>query len=197
MKKGIYSRWLIFIVAICFTLNVNSQHKKVTPEVVASFVEVVKNQSMSVTDFLLNSAEYSTFVNALKVTRSLSILKEEGNFTVFAPNNDAFAQFPPEVINQLFNPKNLHKLKSIVDYHIVKNMVDFNEDLLKQNGTMYVNSINSEMIEVSLGAEEVLLIHDANGYPLQVTQKIILSNGIIYAVDAVLLPQVDVKVVSN
>ena len=197
MKKGIYSRWLVFIVAICFSLNVNSQDKKVTQEVVASFMEVVKNQSMSVTDFLLNSTEYSTFVNALKVTRSLSILKAEGNFTVFAPNNDAFAQFPPEVMKQLFEPRNLHKLKSIVDYHIVKNVVNLNEDLLKLNGTMYVNSINSEMIEVSLGSEETILIHDANGYPLEVTQKIILSNGIIYAVDAVLLPQVDVKVVSN
>ncbi len=197
MKKGIYSRWLVFIVAICFSINVNSQDKKVTQEVVASFMEVVKNQSMSVTDFLLNSTEYSTFVNALKVTRSLSILKAEGNFTVFAPNNDAFAQFPPEVMKQLFEPRNLHKLKSIVDYHIVKNVVNLNEDLLKLNGTMYVNSINSEMIEVSLGSEETILIHDANGYPLEVTQKIILSNGIIYAVDAVLLPQVDVKVVSN
>ncbi len=197
MRKGIYSRWLVFIVAICFSFNVNSQDKKVTQEVVASFMEVVKNQSMSVTDFLLNSAEYSTFANALKVTRSLSILKAEGNFTVFAPNNDAFAQFPPEVMEQLFEPRNLHKLKSIVDYHIVKNVVNLNEDLLKLNGTMYVNSINSEIIEVSLGSEETLLIHDANGYPLEVTQKIILSNGIIYAVDAVLLPQVDVKVVSN
>lgn len=197
MKKGIYSRWLIFIVAICFTLNVNSQHKKVTPEVVASFTDVIQNQSMSVTDFLLSSPEYSTFVNALKVTKSLLILETEGKFTVFAPNNDAFAQFPPEVMKQLFMPKNIHKLKSIVDYHIVNDMVNLNEELLKLNGTKYLNSINSEMIEISLGSEETLLIHDANGYPLQVTQKIIVSNAIIYAIDAVLLPQVDVKVASN
>ena len=197
MKKGIYSRWLVFIIAICFTLHVKSQDKKVTQEVVASFMEVIKNQSMSVTDFLLNSTEYSTFVNALKVTKSLSILKAEGEFTIFAPNNDAFAQFPPEVMAQLFEPRNLHKLKSIIDYHIVKSVVDLNEDLMKQNGTMLVNSINNQLIEVSLGSEETLLIHDANGYPLQVTQKIVLSNGIIYAIDAVLLPQVDVKVVSN
>ena len=50
---------------------------------------------------------------------------------------------------------------------------------------------------MSLRSEETLFIHDANGYPLQVTQKIKLSNGIIYSIDAVLLPQVDVKVVSN
>ena len=197
MKKGIYSRWLIFIVAICFTLNVNSQHKKVTQEVVASFMETVKNQSMSVTDFLLNSPEYSTFVNALKVTKSLSILKTDGNFTVFAPNNDAFAQFPPEVMKQLFEPRNLHKLKSIVDYHIVKNVVDLNEELLKLNGIMLVSSISNEIIEVELGSEETLLIHDANGYPIEVTHEIGLSNGFIYSIDAVLLPQVDVKVVSN
>ena len=65
------------------------------------------------------------------------------------------------------------------------------------NGTMHVSSISSEIIEVELGSEETLLIHDANGYPIEVTHKIMLSNGIIYAIDAVLLPQVDVKVVSN
>ncbi len=197
MKKGIYSRWLIFIVAFSFSLNVNSQREKETQEVVASFVEVVKNQSMSVTEFLLNSNEYSTFANALKVTTSLSILKSDGNFTVFAPNNDAFAQFPPEVMKQLFEPKNLHKLKSIVDYHIVINDINIEEELFKQNSATYLNACNSEVIEVALGSEETLLIHDANGYPLQVTKKIVLSNGIIYSIDAVLLPQVDVKVASN
>ena len=197
MKKGFYSRWLIFIVAICFTLNVNSQHKKVTPEVVASFTDVIKNQSMSVTDYLLNSDEYSTFVNALKITNSLSILESKGDFTVFAPNNDAFAQFPPEVMKQLFMPKNINKLKSIIDYHIVDNMFDLEEGFLRLNGMMYLRSVNNLIIEVSLGSEDALLIHDANGYPLEVTHKIVLANGIIYAIDAVLLPQVDVKVASN
>ena len=197
MKKGIYSRWLVFVFAIFFTLNVNSQDKKVTPEVLASFTDAIKNSSMSVTDFLLNSKEYSTFVNALKVTNSLAVLEAEGEFTVFAPNNDAFAQFPPEVISQLFEPKNIHKLKSIVDYHIVSKRIDLEEELLKLNSPKQLFAINNEMIEVSLRSEETLFIHDANGYPLQVTQKIKLSNGIIYSIDAVLLPQVDVKVVSN
>ncbi len=35
---------------------------------------------------------------------------------------------------------------------------------------MYLRAINNEIIEVTLGSEEALLIHDANGYPLEVTK---------------------------
>ena len=197
MKKGIYSRWLVFVVVFSFVFNVYSQHKKVSQEVVASFVELIKNQSMSVSDFLLNSEEYSTFVKALKVTNSLSILQTEGNVMVFAPNNDAFAQFPPEVMKQLFMHENVHKLKSIIDYHIVKSNINLEEELLKLGGTAYLKAINNEIIEVTLGSEDALLIHDANGYPIGVKQKTVFSNGVIYAIDNVILPQVDVKIVSN
>ena len=197
MKKGIYSRWLVFIVAISFTLNVNSQREKETQEVVASFTDVIENPSMSVIDYLLNSKEYSTFVEVLKKTNSFSILETEEKLIIFAPDNDAFAHFPSEVLKQLFMPENLHKLESIVNFHIVVSDMNLEVELDKSNHSLYLNAKNGNLILVELGSEEVLSIVDANGFTIDVGSKIIASNGVIYPINEVLLPQVDVKVVSK
>lgn len=197
MRKGLYSKWLFFIIAFIFTINIKAQHDKVTPEVVASFMEVVQKHSMSISDFLLNSNDYSTFIRALKNTNSLSILESEVEFIVFAPDNDAFSQFPSEVMKQLFMPENEHKLRSIVDYHIVYTNMNLERELLNLNGIVHLIAVNNEVLEICLESEDSMFIYDANGYPIAIKQKIELSNGIIYTIDAVILPQVDVKVALN
>ncbi len=197
MRKGIYSRWIVFIVVICFIFNVNSQHEKITSEEGTTFTDVNNSSSMSVTDFLLNSEEYSTFVKALKVTNSLSILEADGDFIVFAPNNDAFAHFPNEVLKQLFMAENLHKLKSIVDYHIVLSNINLEEELDKTDYKLYLRAVNGNALMVELGSEEVLSIVEANGFTIDVGSKIEVSNGAIYPIYEVLLPQVDVIVASR
>lgn len=197
MRKGLYSIWLVFIIAITLPYNLKAQHDKITNEVVTSFMDTVQEYSLSITEFLNNSTEYSTFLKTLKTTNSISFLESDTKFTVFAPNNNAFAQFPPEVMNQLFKPENNNKLRSIVDYHIVFGPFNLEEKLPKLNGVMYLTAINNKVIEVCLESEDALVIYDANDYPIDIKQKILLKNGVIYTIDAVLLPQVDVKVAYN
>lgn len=194
MKKGLISKWLVFIVALGFYVGGNSQHKKVTPEVVATFMDVIENQSMSVTDFLMNSKDYSTFVNVLKTADSFSVLESEKDLIIFAPSNDAFALFPSEVMKQLFMPSNRHKLVSVADYHIVQSDLNLEEALEKSNHSLYLKARNGKLIQVELGSEEVLSIVDANGFTIDVGSKIQLRNGVVYPISEVLLPQVDVKV---
>ena len=197
MRKIFYSKWLVFIIAFTFIFNVKAQHDKITEEVADSFIDVVKKYTMSITEYFNQSIEFSTFSEALKATNSLSILKSDGEFTVFAPNNDAFADLPPEVMRQIFLPENIRKLRSITDYHIVYGQFNLEAQLPKLKGVMYLTAFNNEIIKVSLEAEDAMSIYDANGYPITITQKILLKNGVIYTIDAVIFPQVDVKVVYN
>lgn len=197
MKKGMFSRYLSLFVALACTLNIQAQDNKVTPETVSTMSGLVEHQAMSINDFLLNSNQFSTFVKALKLTNSLYILDSSNNFTVFAPTNDAFAKLPSEVISQLFSPDNIAKLKSIVDYHIVKGANNLKQQLQDTNNNKHLLALNYNVVNVSLGSEEVLYITDANGFTIQVLNEIELSNGIVYTIDTVLFPQVDVKVVTN
>ena len=47
----------------------------------------------SISNFVATTADYSILANALEITSLTETLNGEGPFTVFAPNNDAFAAF--------------------------------------------------------------------------------------------------------
>lgn len=197
MKRGYYATWLFFTLVLCLNLNINAQDKEAVREEGAYVPEVQSNQSTTIAKYLSFSEDYTTFVKVLKDSNLFSTLDSGNDFTVFAPANSAFAQMPTNVLNQLFKPENLVKLKAIAGYHIVNSALNLDEELFKLNGTTNIVAMNNEVIQVTVGPEESLVIQDANNYPIDVMEKIVLSDGVIYRIDAVLLPQVDVKVVSN
>ncbi len=197
MKRESYYKWLFFIIGLCFTSSIISQNKKVVQTDNSAITEVEVNQSLTISKYLQFSEDYSTFVKVLKETDLFSHLQIGKEFTVFAPGNSAFFQMPTTVLDQIFRPENNLKLKSIAGYHIVNSSLNLEEELFKLNGTTNIVAMNNEVIEVTIGAEDALVIQDANGYPIDVMEKVVLSDGVIYRIDAVLLPQVDVKIVSR
>ena len=50
-------------------------------------------------------------VNAVTAAKLVNMLTEPGPFTVFAPNDDAFAKIPADVLQDLLKPENIDKLK--------------------------------------------------------------------------------------
>ena len=50
--------------------------------------------------------EFSTFSEAIEATDLKDTLAGDGPFTVFAPTDDAFAQLPEGVVNELMMPEN-------------------------------------------------------------------------------------------
>ncbi len=195
MKRGSYYNWLFCIVVVCFTNSVISQEKELPQTSVSTFTKGEKIQSLTISKYLQITEEYSTFVKVLKESDIFSHLESGQEFTVFAPGNSAFAQMPASVLDQLFRKENHIKLKSIAGYHIVNSTLNLDEELFKLNGSTNIVAMNNEIIQITVGAEDMILIQDANNYPIDVMDKIELSDGMIYRIDAVLLPQVDVKLV--
>jgi uncharacterized surface protein with fasciclin (FAS1) repeats len=195
MKRESYKNYLLWIVVLCFTTSIISQEKTGDQVEETSISEVAINQTLTITKYLQFTEEYSTFVKVLKETDAFSHLESGKGFTVFAPGNSAFAKMPANVLDQLFRKENYFKLKSIADYHIVNSTLNLEEELFKLNGSTNIVAMNNEIIQITVGAEDMLLIQDANNYPIDVMEKTVLSDGVIYRIDAVLLPQVDVKVV--
>lgn len=197
MKRESYYKWLFCIVILCFTASVYSQEEKLPETGNSSVNEVNADQSLTIAKYLQFTEHYSTFVKVLKEADLFSYLEAGKKFTVFAPGNSAFSQMPVTVLNQIFKPENSSKLKSIAGYHIVNSSLNLGEELFKLNGTTNIVAMNNEVIEVTVGAEDALVLQDANGYPIDVMEKVFLADGILYRIDAVLLPQVDVKYVSR
>jgi uncharacterized surface protein with fasciclin (FAS1) repeats len=125
-----------------------------------------------------NSADHSTLVTALKTAEYVDALSNAGPFTVFAPTNAAFDKLPAGTVENLLKPESKDALRNILEYHVYVGVIQEN---LIQDGMM-LNQVNLD--NVILGKKDgKITVNDAN--VLGVAKA---SNGIVYIIDAVLLP---------
>ena len=77
-------------------------------------------------------------------------LNGEGPFTVFAPNNDAFAKIPADTLASLLEPENVDQLKAVLLRHVLPTTIlagDIPEGI-------HLHAI----MERSLTSEEIILV---------------------------------------
>ena len=121
--------------------------------------------------------DLSVFVAVLTSAGLVSTLKEVGPFTVFAPNNAAFASLPDGVIEKLLLPKNLDSLVKVLTYHVLDKKVLSAE--VKAGSTKTV-----EGSRVSIATTDGVVINDAT----VVTADLETGNGVIHVIDRVIVP---------
>jgi uncharacterized surface protein with fasciclin (FAS1) repeats len=125
----------------------------------------------------VNAGSFQTLIQALEAADLIETLKQPGPFTVFAPVDAAFGQLPENLDQLLQDPA---KLKKILAYHVGFGDVRA-EDL-------------AETDEVPTMEGSVLAVDTAQGYQINqanvVQADILADNGVIHAIDAVLMPAV-------
>lgn len=124
------------------------------------------------------SADHKTLVTALKAAGYVDALTNAGPFTVFAPNDAAFARLPPGTVEELVKPENKSKLRDILEYHVYVGVI--RENMIQHNMTL--NQVNSKNVTLTKGESGI----EVNG--AKVLAVVPTSNGIIYVIDAVLMP---------
>lgn len=126
------------------------------------------------------NGSFTTLVAALKAGGLVETLQGEGPFTVFAPTDEAFAKLPEGTVEMLLKPENKDKLVSILTYHVVPGKVTASE-VVKMDSAA---TVQGEKVMIKVNGDKVM-INDAH----VVTADVQASNGIIHAVDAVLMPK--------
>ena len=79
--------------------------------------------SVTIVSVASQNQDFSTLVSAVKAAALVDTLNGTGPFTVFAPNNEAFAKLPAGTLDELLKPENKEKLASILKYHVVAGKV--------------------------------------------------------------------------
>ena len=120
---------------------------------------------------------FSTLVAALEAAGLVETLQGEGPFTVFAPNDDAFAALPAGLLEKLLLPENIEVLKSILTYHVVSGAV-YSTDVVAGDVATVEGS------NVTLATDTGVTVNGAN----VVLADVEASNGVIHVIDAVILP---------
>lgn len=104
-------------------------------------------------------------------------LSAPGNLTVFAPTNDAFSAIPGPLLAAIGGDEDV--LNSVLKYHVVPGPVDPRRSLVPREVT-------------TLQGQTVFFSYDGNPQINQsntVCQAVRATNGTVWIVDSVLLPQ--------
>lgn len=126
----------------------------------------------------VNSPVHTTLVTALKTAEYVDALSNAGPFTVFAPTNDAFDKLPVGTVESLLKPENKDALRNILEYHVYVGVIS---EAMIQDG-MKLNQVNLDNITLNKKGDKVT-VNGAN-----VLGVVKASNGLVYVIDAVLLP---------
>ncbi len=133
-----------------------------------------------VVDVAIGSQDHSTLVAAVQAAELVEPLKKSGPFTVFAPTNAAFDKLPAGTVDDLLKPENKDKLADILEYHVSVGV--FTEDMLRDG--QKIGQVNSRNIVIAKDGSSIKVNGKAN-----VVGTVRASNGIIYVIDEVLLPE--------
>ncbi len=136
--------------------------------------------------------DFSTLVAAVKAAELVETLSSEGPFTVFAPNNAAFAKLPEGTVENLLKPENAEKLKAVLTYHVVAGKFDSAaviDAIKKNNGKYSVTTVQGGTIVLSLNGDKVMLTDANGGTSTVILADVAASNGVIHAIDTVVMPK--------
>ena len=123
------------------------------------------------------AGQFKTLLAAATAAGLVPTLQSAGPFTVFAPTDAAFAALPAGLLDALLKPENKELLAKILTYHVVSGKILAADVTDGDVATVEGQSIKiSTMDGVTVNGAKV------------VTVDVVTDNGVIHAIDAVILP---------
>jgi uncharacterized surface protein with fasciclin (FAS1) repeats len=130
-------------------------------------------------DTAVAAGTFNTLAAAVGAAGLIETLKGPGPFTVFAPNDAAFAKLPAGTVESLVKPENKGKLTGILTYHVVAGKV-MAADVVKITSA---KTVNGQSAKVAVVDGKVKL----DGATVIATD-IVCDNGVIHVIDSVIMP---------
>ncbi len=153
-------------------------------------MEEIENNS--ITAKVMGNADYSTLAKDLQSADMAETLKGEGEYTVFAPTDEAFDKVPKATLDNWMKPENKEQLQKLLKYHVVQGKMDvaqLSTKIKEAGGKLDLTTLNGEIITLSEKDGNVM-IKDAKGNTATVTDPdTAASNGVIHQIDKVLMPK--------
>jgi uncharacterized surface protein with fasciclin (FAS1) repeats len=140
-------------------------------------------RAADIVDTAVAAGSFNTLVTAVKAAGLVGTLKGKGPYTVFAPNDAAFAKLPPGTVESLL--KNKKKLATVLKYHVVAGRVKAADVAGK---TLKVPT--AARLPVNVDGSFGVRVNDAH----VIQPDIQASNGVIHVIDTVLIPPSRAKV---
>lgn len=188
MKKYCWL-WLLAAVVLLigssiFGINQESNETVVDSDVNIEEVEESEDiELVPIMDMVIEHGTLNTLAELLvKSGISREMIEEEGPFTLFAPDDSAFAVLSKEEIKRFDSDPEY--LKNVMARHVVKGQAVMFED----SNQFTLVTLRGEKITILVSEEEVKV-----GTASIIEEEINCSNGIIHVIDAVLFSNKEKK----
>lgn len=142
-------------------------------------------QSATIVGVAAGDKRFSTLVALVKQAGLVKTLNAKGPFTVFAPTNAAFATLKrnaPDTYDAVASNKKL--LTKVLTYHVLAGKVDSTAAVAAAKKKASVKTVQGEKIRLSLKNGKLFL----NDSSRVVIADVKASNGVIHAINAVIVP---------
>jgi uncharacterized surface protein with fasciclin (FAS1) repeats len=131
----------------------------------------------NIVDTAIAAGNFNTLVAGIKAAGLTDTLTGRGQFTVFAPTDEAFKKLPSGAWDALL--KDTAKLKAVLSYHVITGHVLAQDlksgDVMTVQGTPLTAVVSSSEVQV-------------NGAHVK-QRDVTASNGLIHVIDAVIMPR--------
>ena len=144
----------------------------------------VPTPTNSIVDVAVDNGSFTTLVAALQATGLDTVLADlDGEFTVFAPTDAAFALLGEATINALLADPDT--LANILLYHVVSDATVLQDAAvtIAQSNDKMVTMANDQMSTLSLSGSALFINKSAVS-----AANVMADNGVIHVVDQVILP---------
>ncbi|WP_231750399.1 MULTISPECIES: fasciclin domain-containing protein [unclassified Dietzia] len=139
----------------------------------------------NIVETAMAAGDFTTLTQALEAAGLVETLEGPGPFTVFAPTDEAFAALPEGQLEELLaDPTG--DLAQILQFHVIEGDV-MAEDVMGMDGEM-VQTLQGAEFTVEVEGETVTLVDGAGNRITVVQTDIPATNGVIHAIDGVMMP---------
>lgn len=136
------------------------------------------SDKLNLIETIAGQDKFSEFSRLMGSSGANDVFSREGDFTVFAPTNDAFQQIADREMSFLMREENRPQLKAMLKYHVLP-------------GRLSAADAGAMCRTVNIAGQDVRFTNidgiRINGSAL-LHRDLEASNGIVHAIDAVLVP---------
>ena len=183
MKKSIIILGLVGLALVsCKKNETATTDSATTTEAVGQGQEAVQDDvsNPNIVQLAAKNPDLSTLVIAVKAANLTTSLSNAGPFTVFAPLNSAFEKLPAGTVEGLLKPEQADALSDVLGYHTYVGVIK--EENMTDGQSL--GMVNGKNIKITIVDGKPVI----NG-KAKIVATVPASNGIVYAIDEVLLPE--------
>jgi transforming growth factor-beta-induced protein len=173
--------WALVMVLAVGLAGCSSEETSLTAPLADETFNANAAKSSDIVDVAIGAGIFNPLGAAVQAAELEGALRGEGPFTVFAPTDEAFANLPDGLVDQLLEPRNKEKLQELLLYHVVAGQV-LAGDLRR---FQFTETLQGQYLWIRKLWRGTVKVNNAR----VISADVLASNGVIHVIDTVLIPR--------